>query len=188
MRLLLLKGMNASNSAIGSQPKERIGRESLVQSKWITIYKDAVKSNDGRMLEYVTVDRSDSVIVIVLKEGKFILGSEQFRPGADVKTLDFVGGRVDSFEPAEAAGVTLRREFSLDESVLLDIMPITKVPLYVDSAFSNQKLHGYIVKLESEVTLPGDVKSYTYDELLGDLKCLQCRAILLEARVQNLLP
>ncbi|HSW77753.1 MAG TPA: hypothetical protein VLG36_03070 [Candidatus Chromulinivoraceae bacterium] len=177
----------STSSSIGSQPKERIGRESLVQSKWITIYKDAVKSNDGRTLEYVTVDRSDSVIIIVVKEGQFILGGEQFRPGADEKTLDFVGGRVDSLEPTVAAEITLRRELSLDESVSIDIMLVTKSPLYVDSAFSNQKLHGYIVNLKSDVTLPSDAKSYTYEELLRDLRCLQCRAILLEARVQNLL-
>jgi hypothetical protein len=178
--------MTINKSVVGSQPKKRIEREVLTQSKWITIYKDTVESNDGRMLDYTTVDRSDSVIVIVLQNNRFILGEEQFRPGADVKTLDFVGGRVDSLDPADAAEITTRRELSLDDSTTLNITQVIKKPLYVDSAFSNQKLHGYISTLEPDVALPDDIKRYTYDELLEKLTCLQCRAVLLEAKSQNL--
>jgi len=171
--------MNYVTGKIGSQPNKRIDRKILSQSKWVTVYKDTCLSNDGHELDYITVDRSDSVIIIVLQDGKFVLTEEQFRPGINKKTLDFVGGKINSLKPIESAEITLRRELSLDKSVKLNLLPVTKMPLYVDSAFSSQKLYGYIVHLESKVSLPRIAHYYTSAELLEKLKCLQCRNVLL---------
>ncbi len=180
--------MNSDTGKIGSQPNERIDRIILTRSKWVTVYKDTCLSNDGHELSYITVDRSDSVIIIVLQDGKFVLTEEQFRPGINKKTLDFVGGRVNLPKPIESAEVTLRRELSLDKSVKLDLLPVMKMPLYGDSAFSSQKLYGYVVNLESKVRLPEIAHYYTLVELLEKLKCLQCRNILLEAMNHDLVP
>lgn len=162
-----------------SQPKKRLERSVIAQSKWVTFYKDRVESNRGGELEYWCVDRSDSVIIVAVQNGKFLLPPEQYRPGIDQITLDFPGGRIDALDPNDAAIRTVRRELQLDESVQFDVTQITPWPLIVDSAFSNQRVFGYVAVIPDDVIVQ-NVRSYTADELLDSLHCLQCRTFLLE--------
>lgn len=167
-----------------SQPKKRLERSVIAQSKWVTFYKDRVESNGGGELEYWCVDRSDSVIVVAVQNGKFLLTPEQYRPGIDQTTLDFPGGRVDANDPLAAAEQTFRREFQLDQSLPLSFQPLISAPLIVDSAFSNQRLYGFMVKIPDDIIIDG-TRQYTADELLEKLQCLQCRTLLLEYLRQN---
>lgn len=169
---------------VSTQPKKRLERSVIARSKWVTFYKDRVESNGGNELEYWCVDRSDSVIIIAMQGGKFLLTPEQYRPGIDQSTLDFPGGRVDADDPLTAAEQTLRREFQLDESLPLSFQSITPTPLIVDSAFSNQRLYGFMTVIPDDVVING-AKKYTTDELLNKLQCLQCRILLLEHLRQN---
>lgn len=149
----------------------------------MTLYKDHLLSNGGYLLEYLRVDRSDSVIVLVRQAGRFLLAEPQFRPGIGERTLDFPGGRIDGTEPAICAEATVRRELQLAESVRVQLDQLTVRPLFVDSAFSSQKLFGFVTEIPKDTPLPG--KLYTTSELLAQLQCLQCRAMLLEWRYRT---
>jgi hypothetical protein len=149
----------------------------------MTLYKDHLLSNGGYLLEYLRVDRSDSVIVLVRQAGKFVLPEPQFRPGAGERTLDFPGGRIDGTEPAICAELTVRRELQLAEDVHVRLDQLTARPLFVDSAFSSQRVSGFVSEFPEGISLPG--KLYTTSELLEQLQCLQCRAMLLEWRYRT---
>jgi hypothetical protein len=165
---------------VPSQPRKRIDSTVVLQSRWMTLYKDHLLSNGGYVLEYLRVDRSDSVIVLVRQAGKFVLPEPQFRPGIGERTLDFPGGRIDGTEPAICAELTVRRELQLAEDVHVQLDQLTARPFFVDSAFSSQKVFGFISEFPEGISLPG--KLYTTNELLEQLQCLQCRAMLLEWR------
>lgn len=164
---------------IPSQPKKRIDRTVIASSKWVTFYKDRIVSNGGYDLEYWCVERSDSVIVLVRQGNVFLLPDMQYRPGIDRQTLDFPGGRIDEKSPEEAALLTVSREFQLERSLLPAPKLITPKPLFVDSAFSDQKVYGFYLELPEKLPVPM-AHRYTSEVLLSELGCLQCKAILLE--------
>ena len=168
---------------VASQPRKRIDSTIVLQSRWITLYKDHLLSNGGYELEYLRVDRSDSVIVLVRQAGKFVLPEPQFRPGIGGRTLDFPGGRIDGTESAICAELTVRRELQLEENVHVRLDQLTVRPLYVDSAFSSQKVFGFVSEIPEGTSLQG--KLYTTSELMKQLQCLQCRAMLLEWRYRT---
>jgi hypothetical protein len=161
-----------------SQPRKRVDSTVVLQSRWMTLYKDHLLSNGGYLLEYLRVDRSDSVIVLVRQAGKFVLPETQFRPGVGERTLDFPGGRIDGTEPAICAELTVRRELQLEEEVHVRLDQLTARPLFVDSSFSSQRILGFASEIPEGISLQG--KPYTTNELLEQLQCLQCRAMLLE--------
>jgi hypothetical protein len=162
---------------VASQPKTKLDSEIVIDSRWVKVLKDHYRSNGGDTLEYWLVDRTDSVIILVRQGGKFILGDKQLRPGVGVKTLDFAGGRVDGLEPLEAAKLCVQREFRLGDVVFPDPTKLTE-PLFVDSAFSTQKVYGFYLEMPENVPLDG--ARYTAKQLAESLVCLQCRAMLLE--------
>lgn len=168
---------------VASQPKTFVDSEVVYESKWVTVHLDHYLSNGGQTLEYPLATRSDSVIILAMQAGKFVLGDAQMRPGVKERTLDFPGGRVDDKDPRAAAEQTVRREFQLDDSVALELEPLTKRPLFVDSAFSSQKVHGFVVDIPGDVPLEGT--RYSADELTNELQCMQCRAMLLEWMYRN---
>lgn len=187
----------SKNNPVASQPKQRLSSNTVADSRWVKVYKDRVLSHGGYELEYWRVDRSDTANILTMQKGRFILPPPQLRPGINKRTLDFIGGRVDGrqptkgpdqkpeFEPgynanlpAEVAEEIVRREFQLDDTVPLDLKPLTPQPLYVDSSFSSQKLYGYHVQLPDDIIVPGDY--YTAEELVEKLQCLQCRTLLME--------
>jgi hypothetical protein len=167
-----------SQQDIGSQPKQKLESAIILQNKWITLCKDDYLSNDGSRLEYWRIERSDSVIIVARQNGYFLLTPMQSRPGIDQKTLDFPGGRINDIDPRQAAIQTLRREFQLADTVNLNVEPIIKQPLFVDSAFSSQKVYGFVTELPDDLETV-DTKRYGADELLEKLQCMQCRTFLL---------
>jgi len=156
---------------VASQPRERIDSTVVLQSKWITLYRDHLLSNGGYELEYLRADRSDYVIVLVRQAGKFVLTEPQFRPGIDEHTLDFPGGRIDGIEPARCAELTVYRELQLEEDVQVRLDQLTVRPLFVDSAFSSQKVFGFVAEISEDTSLQG--KLYTTSELMEQLQCLR---------------
>lgn len=164
---------------VASQPKKKLDSSIVVDAKWVTVRKDHYLSNGGQTLEYWLVERSDSAIILVRQGGKFVLGDQQMRPGVEQQTLDFPGGRVNGDDPKAAAEQCVRREFQLDVNVGLPRLELVfNEPLFVDSAFSNQKVYAYTVDVPEDVALEGT--RYTTEQLFERLQCLQCRAALLE--------
>lgn len=165
-------------NAPASQPKKRLQRELIAKSKWAAFYKDRVESNGGYDLEYWCVERSDSVIVVTVQNGRFVLPDPQYRPGINEVTLDFVGGRRDDADPLSAAAQAVRREFGLDEELPITVTELLSKPLIVDSAFSSQRVYGYACEIPADAKI--DAETYDAETLLSELQCLQCRAMLLE--------
>jgi hypothetical protein len=181
------------SNPVDSQPKQLLSSATIADSQWVKVYKDRMLSNGGYELEYWRVDRSDTANILTRQKGRFILPEPQLRPGIKKRTLDFIGGRVDARQPhsnqkaahsgnrrrpVQIAEKIVRREFQLDDAVPLDLKPLTPTPLYVDSSFSSQKLYGYVVELPIGLQLPGTF--YTAKELFEQLRCLQCRTLLME--------
>lgn len=164
---------------VASQPSKLIDSSVVYKSKWVTVRLDHFLSNGGDKLEYPLVARSDSAIILVRQNNKFILGGPQLRPGVNERTLDFPGGRIDKGDPNVVASECVRREFKIKSDVNLPPLDmLTKQPLIVDSSFSNQRVYGFLLNLPDDISLVGT--QYSADELLIKLQCLQCRAMLLE--------
>jgi hypothetical protein len=164
---------------VASQPNKLIDSSVVYQSKWVTVRLDHYLSNGGDKLEYPLVARSDSAIILVRQDNKFILGRPQLRPGVNEHTLDFPGGRVDKGDPNAVASECVRREFKINPDVVLPPLEmLTEQPLIVDSSFSNQRVYGFLLDLPDDFSVEGT--RYGADELLAKLQCLQCRAMLLE--------
>ena len=112
-----------------------------------------------------------------------------YRPGVGQTTLDFPGGRVLAEQTiVEAAPIILQRELGIKKSDIISLKPLNQTGWAINSSFSNQKLFGLVAEIDSQTVVnPEKLTSITYtntvngiDNLLQDLTCLQCRAVLLE--------
>jgi hypothetical protein len=159
-----------------------------LKSPWVTVYADRMQDDKGKELEYWHVDRPDSVIVLAICNGQFVLPPLTYRVGAGEAMLDFAGGRVgENQTPAEAAVSIVRRELGVASANVVSLRPVTDEPLVVDSAFSTQRLHGFVADIKDDVELPENVRQYSLNKiehLRQQLHCLQCRALLNEFLLQ----
>lgn len=64
-----------------------------IVSQWATFFEEHWVKDKGQELEYWRVERPDSVIVLPIHKGYFLLPQPSFRPGVKHSTLDFPGGR-----------------------------------------------------------------------------------------------
>ncbi|MGL5509740.1 MAG: NUDIX hydrolase, partial [Microcoleaceae cyanobacterium] len=87
----------------------------------------------------------------------------------------------------------LQRELKITENniSIATITPLNQSGWAINSAFSNQKLYGFVAVLDpnSEIPLTEMGAVYPHNstgvkQLLDQLICLQCRAILLEYQSQ----
>jgi len=112
-----------------------------------------------------------------------------YRPGVKRRTLDFCGGRFSmeiGFE--ENIVKIVRRELGIKETQpILEWSNINNQPWAIDSSFTNSHTYGVVVKIKPEIVLdPAKIGGmYSSDQkghskLLGDLMCVQCRAVALE--------
>lgn len=163
---------------MSEQPWRKVGRISETKSKWVTIYADNLIDSKGNRLEYWHYDRADSAVIIARQGGQYLLPEPEYRPGVGKVTLDFVGGRIgDSEKPAQAAARLLEKELGVN-AMASGIKPVNANPLLVDSSFSSQKVYGFVIDLPADAPAKG--AHFTVDQLLTQLECMQCRAILLE--------
>lgn len=167
-----------------AKPWKLLHRIVHLESPWITVYADKLLDDKNQELEYWHFDRADSVVVIAVQQGDFLLPAPQYRPGVGETTLDFAGGRIPEGETAERAAYNLlARELSMSKADVLEMQPITPWPLAVDSSFSSQKLHGMVAKIADDAPVRDDALRYPLtdvDRLRQDLRCAQCRVLLNE--------
>lgn len=176
-----------------------------IKSPWITIVAEHFKNENQVPIDYWRIERPDSAIVIVLHRNKMIFPKAQYRPGINETTLDFCGGRVPpemEREPILAVPRILEKELGfrakdneIEENMEYEITSLNEVGWPVDSSVSSQKLFGFVVTLRDNVELDEDflhekkvdIKNTTDINLLlsQDLKCLQCRSLLMEWMLQN---
>jgi hypothetical protein len=159
-----------------------------LQSPWVTVYADKIEDDTGKELEYWHYDRADSVIVIVIQDGKFLLPAKVYRVGIDEIMLDFAGGRIgDGQTPEEAAIGIMQKELGVPADLPMKFKRLTTKPLAVDSSFSSQRLYGLVVEIPADVPVADGVLTFPYDSprlLRKELYCVQCRLVLDEYLLQ----
>lgn len=160
-----------------------------LKNRWLTIIAEKLRDSRGEELEYWRVEKSDSLIILTILNNRLVLPKPTYRPGVSSSTIDFCGGRVagESSHRKTAAEIVVR-EFGLHVDQPFSLINAINVRGWnVDSSFSNQRLFGFIAELSPDIIISTDMigESYTLDdkslhELLENLVCLQCRALLLE--------
>lgn len=158
-----------------------------LRSRWFTLIGEHLQDHRGQILEYWRVEKDDSVIILPISNHQILLPPPSYRPGLGQVTLDLPGGRVPSgTDPREAALTTLTRELGVKSGSIADLTPLNNEGWPVNSSFSNQKLHAFTARIPVlETPLESVILKYSSDpagvrDLLRDLTCLQCRAVLLE--------
>ena len=125
--------------------------------------------------------------MLTVHDGRLIAPVRSFRPGVGRRTLDFAGGRLDDPSTlAQTALAIVRREFKLNaDDLLVSQEPLNLVGWDVDSATSSQRVFGVAAELRRDVQVAADRLGASYPatnaggrELLSELVCLQCRAVL----------
>jgi hypothetical protein len=171
-----------------AQDWECKGTIATISSPWLTLYAERWRDEQGRDLEYWRVEKAHSLIVLPLLGERILLPPAQFRPGLGRATLDLPGGRVPPERaPLDAAPSILTRELGLDPAAISELYLLNESGWPVNSSFSNQCLFGAVARIEPATRIdPAHLhRGYAHNqaglqELLADLDCLQCRAVIYE--------
>ncbi len=169
-------------------PWQRLETLATLASPWVTILLERWQDERGAHLDYWRVERAHSVIVLPIHQERLLLPRPQFRPGVDGLTLDFPGGRLPAnMAPLEAAPAILQRELGVTPGAIAALQPINQEGWMINSSFSNQRLFGVIANLAPDATIPPEqldravpCRRQAVAQLLAQLSCLQCRAVLQE--------
>jgi 8-oxo-dGTP pyrophosphatase MutT (NUDIX family) len=155
-----------------------------IKNRWIEFIGEHCVEN-GKQIEYYSVVRSDSIVILVFQNGKLLLPKTYYRHGIKEDTLDFPGGRLDGYEEKEDAvyGILLK-ELQIDRQFVDNIELINNFEGWaVDSSFSSQKLYVAIVNLYSSLQSENlefiDITKVNIDDLIKKIDCLQCKSALL---------
>ena len=159
-----------------------------IRSSWLTLIGEKIEDNHQQILEYWRVEKADSAVIITIQNDQFLFPIPSYRPGLGETTLDFPGGRIpDNKNQIEVIPTILKRELDIEETEIASLTPLNTKGWSINSSFSNQKLYGFVVIISPEASINPDKLGATYpitepgvNQLLQDLNCLQCRAILLE--------
>ncbi len=90
-----------------------------LQTGWLTVIGEKLKTPQGRLLDYWRVEKADSVIVLPIHRQQLLLPPPVYRPGVDQATWDFPGGRCPEGQSLHTAATTiLQRELGIVHSAL----------------------------------------------------------------------
>ena len=159
-----------------------------ISSPWLTLIGEKLQARQGKILDYWRVEKADSVVIVTIQGDNFLLPKPMYRPGVQSNTLDFPGGRVpEDLEPINVVPQIVHRELGISQSGITKITPLNQIGWAINSSFSNQKLYGFVAKIDPKLSINPNQLGATYSKtstginlLLQDLTCLQCRAVLLE--------
>jgi len=158
-----------------------------IRSPWLSLIGERLRDREGRDLDHWRVEKPDSLVVVTIQDGRFVLPRRSFRPGVGRSTLDFPGGRIEhTGSLAEDGAAIVRREFGLGAAdPFASNEPLNTEGWDVDSSSSSQRLYGMVAELSRAVTIDEPNLGASYPatvagarELLRDLVCVQCRAVL----------
>lgn len=166
---------------------EVVSRIVEVRSSWLGLIGERLRDGAGHEREYWRVEKPNSLLVVTVHRGRLILPVRAYRPGVGRSTLDFAGGRLETpANAAKAAAAIVRREFDLSVPDPFESHERLNVTGWdVDSSTSSQRVYGIAVELNRDAVIheanigashPATVTGGR--ELLGDLVCVQCRAVL----------
>jgi hypothetical protein len=160
-----------------------------VRSPWLSMIGERLRDETGQEREYWRLEKADSLLVITIQNGRLVLPARSYRPGVGRATLDFAGGRLqDPGMIRETAQDIVRREFKLNGGdSFVSLQELNRTGWDVDSSSSSQRVYGAVAELPRELPIPEHGVGACYPatalgarELLGDLVCVQCRALLYE--------
>lgn len=163
-----------------------------IRSPWFTLIGEHLEDDLQQVHDYWRVEKTDSVVILTIHHGKLLFPMLNYRPGLGKATLDFPGGRVNAGQtPESAAGKILEKELGVTADAIAHLTFLNPSGWPVNSAFSNQKLYGFVAEINPTVLVNPDLLAATYPttsegirSLLDELTCLQCRAVLLEWQSQ----
>ncbi|MGD1808802.1 hypothetical protein ACP6PL_25650 [Dapis sp. BLCC M126] len=98
------------------------------------------------------------------------------------------------FGQTPVAGVPkiLQQELGITEAEIIHLSPLNSSGWAINSSFSNQKLYGFVTKIDSTVSISKELLGGVYPttklgihNLLENLSFLQCPALLLEWQIQT---
>lgn len=167
---------------------KRLAESVRVSSQWVTLIGERWLCDKGKELEYWRVEKVDSVIVLPLQAGYVFCVKPTFRPGVGRATLDFPGGRLpDGKEPREIAPALLQRELAIPPEAISCLEPLNSAKWVINSSFSNQGLWAFVAEIDPAFAIPEAgigpkalADAAGCSQLMTDLDCLQCRAVLME--------
>ena len=171
------------------EPWQLLSQIVEVRSPWLSVIGERLRDATGQEREYWRVVKPDSLLVITIQDGRLLLPARSYRPGVGRTTLDFAGGRLqDPSMIPETAQVIVRREFNLGgDDLFASLEGLNRVGWDVDSSSSSQHLYGTVAELPRDLLIPESSIGASYPatdlgarELLRDLRCVQCRALLYE--------
>ena len=160
-----------------------------IRSSWLTLIGEKLQDERQQILDYWRVEKANSAVIVTIQSNRFLLPKLAYRPGLGQATLDFPGGRVlPEQTPIDAVPPILKRELGINKSDIISLNALNQNGWAINSSFSNQKLYGLIAEIKFEIVVEPEKLTSTIDpttaigidNLLLDLTCLQCRAVLLE--------
>jgi hypothetical protein len=167
---------------------ERLETIVSIESPWVRLVAERWRDEAGRLLDYWRAERPHSVIVPAVRDGVILVPKPMFRPGIGRATLDLAGGRLPAGQtPEEAAPAILQRELGVPPEAIIALRPLNQAGWVINSSFESQLLFGVVAELDPgapndpallERTVPFDRAGLL--DLLADLECLQCRAVVYE--------
>lgn len=173
---------------------KRVCTLSTLDTGWMRLIGERWRTDKGADVDYWRTENADSVIVIPQLGDAVVLPDKMFRPGVGRETLDFPGGRCPAGRAPELeVNTILQRELGIAASLVSDVVPLTPMPLLVNSSTSNQRLFGFHVMLSSQAASAlFEHHAFRLDDegirdLLGQLECLQCRSLLMEFLLERAL-
>jgi len=169
-------------------PWDVLSRFVEIRSPWLTLIGEKLRDNRSQILEYWRVEKANSAVILTIQKDQFVLPVPMYRPGLGEATLDFPGGRVPADRDAiDVVPQILERELGAAAGEILQVQPLNETGWAINSSFSNQKLYGFVAELKpnfagdrDKIGVKYPITSEGIAELLRDLTCLQCRAVLLE--------
>ena len=159
-----------------------------ITSAWMALVAEKWQDYQSNEVEYWRIEKVDSVIVVPLQAGCIYCVVPTFRPGVGFETLDLPGGRLrDTRSPIEEVPPILGRELGIEPGALVNVEALNKQKWNINSSFSNQGLWAFAAEIDESFRIPEDrvgkcvpATREGVNELLEDLDCLQCRAVLAE--------
>lgn len=178
-----------------SQPWSVLEKILCLKTKWFTLWGERLQVPHGPELEYWRIGKADSVIVLPIQADQILVPPAFYRPGVGSMTVDLPGGCCPQGEtPAQAVVKILQRELNLPEWAIASVVPLTSTGWAINSSFSNQKLYGFVAQIRPDWTLTPESVGATYiansaglNAMLSIIQCAQCRLILREWQVHQLL-
>jgi hypothetical protein len=166
----------------------KLNHVATIASEWVTVLLERWQEASGAELDYWRVEKPDSAIVIPVQGDSLLIPKPAFRPGVGHSTLDFPGGRVSKGKaPVEMVPEVLGRELGISPSAIMKFESINSMGWAIDSSFSNARLWGFTAWIDPNFLLSaeflGDRIAFDREgitRLLEDLRCLQCRALLMQ--------